>query len=146
VTTIAYLSFLKEEGIGPSPQFVPQPLLQAAYDAAKMEAIFVPMLYNLSGPEDLFVAIDLNERVDQAPALQIGDMLPVSDGESRELPGFLSSAEDFGLDRSSGFVSPGLLTGNVGVGGFYGLEVVPEPATILLLGHGLCPALIRRRR
>jgi hypothetical protein len=134
--TTAYLVFLEEMPVFPQPQYVAQPLLESTYAAAEMEAILIPVLVNLSSAEDLFVAVDLNEWLAAAPTLEIGNTVTVTSGEARELPGFLVGTVDIGLDPLTGFHSPSLFSGEVGVGGYYGLQVMPEPATVALLAMG----------
>ncbi|MFO8015381.1 MAG: PEP-CTERM sorting domain-containing protein, partial [Phycisphaerae bacterium] len=67
-------------------------------------------------------------------------------GEARELPGFLVGTADVGLDPLTGFHSPSLFSGEVGVGGYYGLQVMPEPATLALLSAGVLRIAASRRR
>jgi hypothetical protein len=90
--------------------------------------------------------VDLRQWVQKPVPYDVGDRIAIALGTSPGLPGFLVATEPIEFHRAVGWSTTALYTGDVVVGGFYGVQLVPEPGALSLLGMGLAGAAAWRRR
>ena len=123
--------------------------MEAVWDRVGREPILVPYLecpYN-----DLYVGVDLGAWCaagvrDAREDFEFDDWLLMdATGRSSSLPGFLVSETPINFAPHKGFATNDPYDHGVRVGGFYGLQIMPEPATVILLAAGLATLAARRR-
>jgi len=100
--------------------------LQSFNDYDQLDA---PMLYSASS--EIYMGVDLTTwlHADSAPAP--GQLVPIVNGASDLLPGYVFSTAPVTFDPSSGWTTSTPFTGLLTVGGSYNVDVIPEPATAL---------------
>ncbi len=138
MTTQATLCYVREDGTDV------EPLLRTTYILVGTEPILVPYIW--SSTDHLFVMVDLRRWVQNPVQYEVGDRISITLGTSPRLPGFLVATEPIEFHRTHGWTTTAPYTGDVAVGGFYGVQLVPEPATLWLLGMGLMGTAAWRRR
>jgi hypothetical protein len=104
-----------------------------------------PLLSSMDGA-DFYSLVDLSVfPMTSPPAMNLGDVFSISNGQSTALPGMFFSSTPFDLDSVSGLLfTP--FSGDALVVGQNTLAAIPEPGTLsLLLAGGIVMSLARRK-
>jgi hypothetical protein len=142
--TTATFAFLKTD---PDGRIYRRPMLNAAEEAAGLGELLVPCVFDTNcSTNQVYAAIDLAEWSADPPSVALDQWIDIVDGTSPDLPGFVFSRRALTFNTKDGYVTDAPFTGEIWAEALYGVQVIPEPATAMLLAVGGLGLLARCKR